>query len=577
MIHMGGPEVEMGSNMTNEAARSVKQLRVLVCGRPDYAARIDEWLDQTAQVTEVDSVEEALRRLRGESFDLVVSRANDFIPLQGYYSSGQAAAIIDSVSQGVCIIRETGHFDWANPTMLAFSDEVREKVKQFCVQTSSWAQAQAGSKNIRGRRFSFTTASNDKFEVTATPVVDQHNRITQVAAVVWDVTSTHRLQEQIDAIDRAGRELLSLDSEQVSRLEPQERLALLEQKIVRCTQELLHFENFEIRVLDKATNRLEPVLSAGMPTHRPPAELFAESQGQGICGFVAARGESYICSNVPEDPLYVPGIEGARSSLTVPLTLHDEVVGVANFESAKQAAFSEDDRQFAEIFGRYVALALHILDLLVFERQTATGKFGSNVLAEITGPVNDILTEVDSMLDACPDRALRDKLQAIGRNASRIRETINDMTATKPGLIGAHYPAATRHDPNLSGRRILLADDEEIIRDTVRDVLTGYGCEVHVASDGGAAIDLISKQQYDLVLSDIKMPIKSGYEVFAAAKAADPRTPVILTTGFGYDPNHSIIRARREGLAAVLFKPFKVDQLLGEVRTALQAAAAASN
>jgi DNA-binding response OmpR family regulator len=43
-------------------------------------------------------------------------------------------------------------------------------------------------------------------------------------------------------------------------------------------------------------------------------------------------------------------------------------------------------------------------------------------------------------------------------------------------------------------------------------------------------------------------------------------------TGFGYDPNHSIVRARREGLAAVLFKPFKVDQLLSEIRTALRSA-----
>jgi AmiR/NasT family two-component response regulator len=42
-------------------------------------------------------------------------------------------------------------------------------------------------------------------------------------------------------------------------------------------------------------------------------------------------------------------------------------------------------------------------------------------------------------------------------------------------------------------------------------------------------------------------------------------------TGFGYDPNHSIIRARREGLSAVLFKPFKVDQLISELRSALQA------
>ncbi len=44
--------------------------------------------------------------------------------------------------------------------------------------------------------------------------------------------------------------------------------------------------------------------------------------------------------------------------------------------------------------------------------------------------------------------------------------------------------------------------------------------------------------------------------------------PVILMTGFGYDPNHCIVPASQEGLAAVLFKPFKVDQLLTEVRRA---------
>ncbi len=51
--------------------------------------------------------------------------------------------------------------------------------------------------------------------------------------------------------------------------------------------------------------------------------------------------------------------------------------------------------------------------------------------------------------------------------------------------------------------------------------------------------------------------------MFAAAHAKAPDVPVILMTGFGYDPNHSIVRASQEGLAAVLFKPFRVDQLLG--------------
>jgi DNA-binding NtrC family response regulator len=68
------------------------------------------------------------------------------------------------------------------------------------------------------------------------------------------------------------------------------------------------------------------------------------------------------------------------------------------------------------------------------------------------------------------------------------------------------------------------------------------------------------------------MPDKTGYDVFAAAHKRNTSTPVILMTGFGYDPNHSIVRASQEGLQAILFKPFKVEQLLGEVRKALQAA-----
>ncbi len=58
------------------------------------------------------------------------------------------------------------------------------------------------------------------------------------------------------------------------------------------------------------------------------------------------------------------------------------------------------------------------------------------------------------------------------------------------------------------------------------------------------------------------MPDKTGYDVFAAARKRSETVPVILMTGFGYDPNHSIVRASQEGLQAVLFKPFKVDQLL---------------
>jgi len=103
-------------------------------------------------------------------------------------------------------------------------------------------------------------------------------------------------------------------------------------------------------------------------------------------------------------------------------------------------------------------------------------------------------------------------------------------------------------------------------------VLRGCGCEVTLAADGAEAIDRLTEQPFDLMLADIKMPRKNGYEVFAAARDATPGIAVILMTGFGYDPNHSIVRARQEGLNAVLFKPFKVEQLMAELRSALSKA-----
>ena len=78
-------------------------------------------------------------------------------------------------------------------------------------------------------------------------------------------------------------------------------------------------------------------------------ELFAEQEGNGISGYVAATGRSYICPDVERDPRYVMGLDQAKSSLTVPLRLHDKVIGIFNVESRQRAAFNEDDRQFAEI------------------------------------------------------------------------------------------------------------------------------------------------------------------------------------------------------------------------------------
>src|SRR5204862_6627743 len=111
-------------------------------------------------------------------------------------------------------------------------------------------------------------------------------------------------------------------------------------------------------------------------------------------------------------------------------------------------------------------------------------------------------------------------------------------------------------DPVLAAAHILVADDEPNIRQTISDVLRKYHADVTIASNGAEAIKELDQHDFDLVVSDIKMPDKTGYDVFAAARKKSQTLPVILMTGFGYDPNHCIVRASQEGLQAVLFKPF---------------------
>ncbi len=553
---------------------SAKPLNVLmVRGAIESGTDLATWLGQRGRVEFVDSLAEAVDVLATDSYDVVLASAAELSQPAETQIAQQAATILEHVAQGVCIVGPDGQMVWANPKLLSFSESVREKVSQFCLDTFSWATSEPARRpsHLRGRRFTITTDDNEFFEVTATPVIDLDHRITQVAAVVWEATKLKHLQEKLDAIDHAGRELVGLDTEQFSRLDTQERLALLEQKIIRYTRDLMRFHNFAVRLLDKNTNKLEVVISSGMPTEAQDLDLYASSDGNGISGYVAHTGRSYICPDVTKDSRYLTGLADARSSLTVPLRLNDTVIGVLNVESDEPAAFTEDHRQFAEIFARHVALALHILDLLVSERYTATGKLGSDVMAEIRGPVSDILNDVASLKeDYIGQDDLRHRLDKISDYAVAIRESMKQVTNPGRGLITRRTTNKARRDPILGGKRVLIADDEEVIRETVCDVLTSYGCEVCGVPNGQEAIDAIGRTSFDLVLSDIRMPLKSGYDVFAAAKEANSSTPVILMTGFGYDPNHSIVRARRDGLAAVLFKPFKVEQLLGELRTAIR-------
>jgi CheY-like chemotaxis protein len=555
--------------------------KVLVLASQSKAANSAavEALRATCDVVEIPSIDQAIEALRQDHFAAIFSDSADFLPLERALVSQQASLVLNTIGEGVCIVDSEGRANWQNKKMQAWPARVHEKIRRTCQESFELFSKQVSPQYpdtpslpafSRSKRYMLNIDDQQFMEMIASPVINPAGQVVQIVAVVWDATGTRRLQQKIDAIDRAGRELVRLESESLSKLNVGQRLKLLEEKIISYTKELMHFDHFAIRLLDRRSNKLEMVISAGFPTDALNVDLFGISEGNGISGYVAATGRSYICPDVERDPRYVMGLDQAKSSLTVPLTLHDRVIGVFNVESRQRAAFNEDDRQFAEIFGRYVAIALNILDLMVVERVSTSHTVADTVCSEVAGPLNDIASDANALIeDYIGHDDLRQKLQQILDNVNFIRKSLRQAADGPNTVLGAGEVKGNQ-DPVLGGTEILVADDEPNIRTTISDILRKYGAKVTTCANGAEAIAILEQREFDLVLSDIKMPDKTGYDVFACARKKWSSIPVILMTGFGYDPNHSIVRASQEGLQAVLFKPFKVEQLLSEVRKAMQ-------
>lgn len=524
------------------------------------------------EVDQVGQMDEAMVALRGSDYHAILADVGDFLPLERELVGDKSRMVLDTVGEGVCVVDADGRCSWSNKSMRGFDSSVFEKVIQICSQARLIFTMQTGSQassKSRSKKFSLHVASN-YFEVITSPVIDDKGKVTQVVAVVWDATSGKRLQQKIDAIDSAGRELARIEGDAIAKLAPGERLKLLRDKIIKYSRDLMHFDHFGIRLLDKRANKLEVVISEGLPSEALEIDLYAQPEGNGISGYVASTGRSYICHDTEKDPRYVLGLDHCKSSLTVPLKLFDSVIGVYNIESTNVGAFTEDDRQFAEIFGRYVAMTLNILDLLVVERYTTTGHIADSVVHEMAQPLHDIVTEAQSLMeDYIGEDSMRERLHKIVNNVESIRQAIKDVAAGPKTVLGKDENQEEVKDQLLHGKRILIADDEGSIRKAVTEILGKFGCACEQAKDGFEAVTLLEQQEFDLIVSDIKMPYRNGYEIYAAARRVSEDLPVILMTGFGYDPTHSIVRASQDGLSCVLFKPFKVDQLMEEVRKAL--------
>ena len=181
--------------------------------------------------------------------------------------------------------------------------------------------------------------------------------------------------------------------------------------------------------------------------------------------------------------------------------------------------------------------------------------------------VGRVASDVDFLVES-------DRLESIGSQVKKIQEItgrISQMAeegeyGTKEYLNGKlmtdlhseDIKPCSRPNPDerfpLSGLKVLIVDDDAGVCCSLKDLLEAERCCVETAASGVFAMEWLSRQCFDLILSDVVMPDMDGYELYQTVKKSTPDLPVVLMTAFNYDKDHIIKRSCLEGLQGVIFK-----------------------
>ncbi len=478
--------------------------------------------------------------------------------------------ILSHIDKGLAVLDPAGTITWANPVFQqnTTGDPVGRPFLDalggmMVASDDSDPLAPAFQGRSTSVRLHCTNRPDQPFlEADIRPVLNATGEVSHMVVLVRDVTHEVVQQQKLDALHQAGLELAGLDAEQLAEMNIPSRVELLKLNLRRFIHDLLHYDTIEVRLLDRRTGELKPLLEDGMLPEAAGRVLYAQPTGNGVTGFVASTGKSYLCGDTANDPHYIAGAAGAHSSMTIPLKYHDEVIGTLNVESPRVRGFGPDDLQFTELFSKEIAAALHTLDLLSAQQVCTVSQSIEAVNKEIALPLDEVLASASVLLEKLhnSDPESTTRLRRILDAARQVKESV-----TCVGRNLSVSPASAPVILPLLGKRVLVIESDERLRRASHLLLTRLGATVETASTGIEGVAMAQDAVYDAIFQEVKPPDLGGYDCYRKLRAARPAAVLSLTTGFGYDNAHSIVKARADGLKYVLFKPFRQDQVVRAV------------
>ncbi|MDR1960005.1 MAG: response regulator [Planctomycetaceae bacterium] len=490
---------------------------------------------------------------------------------------------LELLSQGIMVLDKDANIIYANRQLAAIArqkpilNEYFYKTlpnldfdgPHYCpltVARSTKEPVLSSISNLHGKSYQFRIV----------PILDEQNEIEAFIVSLEDVTPLTVTNQKLQALHDAAGDLVDLAPEELFEMNYSERIEFLKTNILMFIEKFIHVEVFEIRLIDQESpeKELMPLLNMGLSEEAAWRRLYVSADKNGVTGFVAKLGTSYSVEDIQDDPLFIPSTNQSKSAFTVPLKFHDTVIGTLNVESFQPRAFTAVDQLLIKLLARDIAVALHTLELLSAEKTGSVAASAEAIHAAVALPIDQILNDAVSLNDRYIglglEPELSKKLERILENARYIKSMIHKVgEQLTPSQAHPTPPGSKR--PILVGKRILVVDDDKSVLQSAHTMLAHYGCTVETADNGANALLMARNVPYDLFIGAIKLSDMDGCQFMQALTDLLHKSPppYIMMVGFGYDSNHTRVKANQSGLQATLFKPFRLDQLLNTVERIL--------
>ena len=265
------------------------------------------------EVIQVDGSIALVDQLRPESIDGVWIARDQLPQLSELRGIAQSGVMLRDMPEGVALLDSDIRVLWGNRRLAEWSNQEGSLAgmnfykllsepeimgPDFCPFHTALATGEESNSTLH-------TSDNRFYQVHAAPLMDpSHQR--QLIVTVSDITEEILQQQKLAAIHQAGRELADLRPSEIFMMEVDDRIDLLKENIRHYLSDLLNFEVIEIRLLEHATGNLVPLLSVGIDQAAADRQLYAHPNGNGVTGYVAASGMSYVCQDVENDPIVHP-------------------------------------------------------------------------------------------------------------------------------------------------------------------------------------------------------------------------------------------------------------------------------